>query len=107
MKMLDDLRESRDAFRQLGWRNSTLLIGGLVAWLAVGIWLMADAHWPGTCDHSGRKLIGLVKTLWCSPDLLAGGPMEIGLFIWTWSMPVGVGAFTLFTVLKSRSQRAD
>ncbi|WP_194953667.1 hypothetical protein [Sphingopyxis solisilvae] len=81
---ITQLRESHEA---LGAGKFWTLMGATLAYLVIGIALMVSAVWPGDCDHSGRRLTGLVKKYNCSPDLLSGGTVEIGLFVWLWSMP--------------------
>ena len=62
-------------------------MGSTLAYIAIGATLMVMAVWPGNCDHEGRGLTGFVKRYNCSPDLLSGDAVEIGLFAWLWSMP--------------------
>ncbi len=81
---ITELRESHDA---LGGGKFWTLVGATLVYIAIGSTLMIMAVWPGSCDHEGRRLIGLVKKYGCSPDLLSGGATEIGLFIWLWSLP--------------------
>jgi len=101
MSWLSDLRES---YRVLGGAKFWALISGTISWIAIGVWLMMTATWPGQCDHEGRKLIGHFKQLYCSPDLLSGGLTEYGLFAWLWSMPLFVVGLILWAILrKSRT----
>ena len=82
----DEFRRLKESHRQLGgpmfW---TMLIGTLV-YIGVGSWLSIVAAWPGQCDHEGRSVVGIAKEIYCSPDLLGGGAIEIGLFAWLWSL---------------------
>ena len=94
--------ELKQAYRQMGARTFVLSMAAILAYAGVGLWLMMSATWPGTCDHRGRRIEGLVKELYCSPDLLSGGLPEIALFLWLWSMPVGVAGFILFTTVRKR-----
>jgi hypothetical protein len=64
-------------------------IAGGFAYLALGFWLYASASWPGQCDHSGNRGGGWLKRMWCSPELLSGGIIEIGLFFWLWFATLG------------------
>jgi hypothetical protein len=103
MSWFDDWRQARDAYRT----NPVLFFGGIIgafAYAGIGIWLMITATWPDGCDHSGRKLIGMFNKLYCSPDLLGGGAAEWGLFLWLWSLPIGVATFIIWALVKKRSK---
>ena len=82
------ITDLRDHYRAMG--NPPLfwtLIVGTIAFIGIFAWLMEAATWPGSCDHEGRRLAGIVKSLGCSADLLSGGPREIGLFVALWTLP--------------------
>ena len=96
------ISELKEAYRQLGGRKLVLILAATFAWIGIGAWLMMSATWPGRCDHEGRRIVGYVKELYCSPELLSGGAQEIGLFFWLWSMPIGVAGFILFSLARKR-----
>ena len=78
------------------------LLAGLVAYLGLGAWLMTAAAWSGTCDYdSGTRVTRLFNARSCSPELLAGGPIEILLFLWLWVFP----AFVLFAIVYGARNR--
>jgi hypothetical protein len=102
--------ELKESYRKLGPRNFWLTMSGTIAFIILGAWLSMTAQWAGQCDHSGRGLVGLVKELRCSPDLLVGGPVEIGLFIWIWSMPaivVGCLAWAIIRKIRTSSKSSS
>ncbi|MFZ5667654.1 MAG: hypothetical protein ACOY7L_20765 [Pseudomonadota bacterium] len=78
----------RSSYRQLGAARFWIILVSTLVFIAIGSALSIYAVWPGNCDHSGRKIIGLFRQFYCSPDLLSGGAVELGLFIWLWSMPI-------------------
>jgi hypothetical protein len=81
------ITEMRESHKALGGAKFWGLVGATLAYIALGSTLAIMAIWPGTCDHSGRRLMGMMKKFGCSPDLLSGGAVEIGLFVWLWSLP--------------------
>lgn len=83
---MSDWKQIRDGFKA----NPAVFVGSVlaaVAWAAGYVYFGMNAEWPASCDHSGRKFIGMVKQAYCSPGLLSGGPMEWGLFAFIWSVP--------------------
>ncbi len=98
--------ELKDSYRQLGPLRFWSLMSGLLIWIVGGASLMMSATWPGHCDHQGRKIVGMIKQLYCSPDLLVGGPLEYGLFLWLWSMPVFVLGFIVYALIKKRRRNS-
>lgn len=101
MRSWTGIPELKEGYRQLGPARFWALMVAILAWIGVGAWLTVTANWPGTCDHEGRRTIGFLKQLGCSPDLLTGGPREWALFLWLWSMPaLVIGAFAYAFVTK-------
>lgn len=92
--------ELKQSYRQLGPAKFWLMVVVTLSWIFVGAWLAMSAQWQGQCDHSGRKLWGLMKQLHCSPELLSGGAMEIGLFVWLWSMPLLVAGCLIYAFVR-------
>ena len=97
--------ELKDAYRQLGAGKFWVATAGTTAFIALFIWSMLAAEWPGQCDHEGRKLWGMVKQLHCSPDLLSGGLTEWILFAMLWSLPALVAALLGYAFIKKLRQR--
>ncbi|MBU1834588.1 MAG: hypothetical protein KJ834_00935, partial [Alphaproteobacteria bacterium] len=82
------ITELRSVYNQLGVARFWILVASTLIYIAIGSALSIYATWPGICDHSGRKIVGFIKQFYCSPDLLSGGVVELGLFAWLWSMPI-------------------
>lgn len=102
---INQLRESHKA---LGGRNFWTLMGATLAYIAIGSTLSIMAAWPGNCDHEGRRLTGFFKQFNCSPDLLSGGSVEIGLFVWLWSLPtIGIVVVAWSWINHFRRKRAQ
>jgi hypothetical protein len=80
------INQLRGYHAQLGPARFWAMLAVTFAWIGVWVWLSFTASWPGKCDREGRKLLGLVKELRCSPDLLAGGPTEWALFAFHWTV---------------------
>lgn len=97
----------RESYQTLGARNFWILMGATLAYIAIGSTLSIMAVWPGSCDHAGRRLTGFVKQFHCSPDLLSGGAVEIGLFVWLWALPtIGIVAVAWSWINHFRRKRA-
>ena len=97
----------REGYMALGAVRFWAVMAATLAYIIMGTVLAMSANWPGNCDHEGRRLIRLVKEMRCSPDLLGGGVVEIGLFIWLWSMPVvGIVAVAWSWINHYRRKRA-
>ena len=94
------ITDLRQGLRQYGAVRFGLMLGAVIAYIIGGVMLMLSAQWSGTCDVEGRKLVGFFKQLGCSPELLTGGAVEIGLFFWLWSGPVIVLGVILWVGLK-------
>jgi len=102
---ITQLRESHDA---LGRGRFWALMGATLAYIAIGSALSIMAIWPGSCDHEGRRFAGFVKQFHCSPDLLSGGAVEIGLFVWLWSLPtIGIVVVAWSWINHFRRKRAQ
>jgi hypothetical protein len=84
--------ELKEGYRTLGSPRFFAVLISILAYCLAYAWLVADAEWPGRCDHEGRRLLGLLKQMRCSPDLLQGGATEIALFAMLWLMPAVVAA---------------
>lgn len=60
------------------------LYAAQVGWLALGVYLFANAYWPSTC-----KPHGLLEIYQCSGRLADNrGWVESSLMTWLWSTPI-------------------
>ena len=90
------------SYRVMGARKFWFSMATTLGWIGLGTWLSMTVTWPGQCDHSGRKIVGLVNQIFCSPHLLDGGLREWMLFVWLWSMPGVVIACLIYAFVKKR-----
>lgn len=88
MQGLSDLKDT------VGPAKFWSLIAAAFAWLIFGILMSRYELWSERCDY-GRGAINLLKTLYCSPELLDDGLPGVAHFLWLWCLPlwVGVGTF--------------
>jgi hypothetical protein len=99
---LTGIPELRDAYRAAGPLRFALWMGGVLLWIGIFAWLSMTATWPEGCDHSGRKLVGLIREMRCSPGLLAGGVREYALFAFLWTLPAVVIGALIYAAVKRR-----
>jgi hypothetical protein len=89
--------ELRASYKKLGGPRFWTIMAGTLIYIGLGTGLMISAQWPASCQPEGHDLFG---AFYCSPQLLSGGPLEIGTFAWSWSMPSFVIFVALWTRLK-------
>lgn len=94
--------ELKGAYRELGPLRFVLLMGSMLLWIGTFAWLSMTATWPEGCDHSGRKLMGLIREMRCSPGLLAGGVREYALFVFIWTLPAFIIGVVIYVAVKRR-----
>lgn len=97
--------ELKESYRKLGPRLFWGIVVGLLAWLAIGMWLSLSLDWPDAYGFHCHGRGCWIDDLWHSPSLLAAGhrsAMEIGLFIWEWSLPAVIPAALIWRFLKTR-----
>jgi hypothetical protein len=85
-----------DLYRRMGPAKFFGMWAVLIAWVALGIYLVRWSNVRTICPDSGRGILQFVKTLACSPALLRGGAMEYGVFVWLWSIPAALVALLLW-----------
>lgn len=94
----------RAAFKANPW----IFVGTLSAlciWVTGYAYFTLNAQWSGICDHSGRRIARLVKQLYCSPELLTGGAMEWGLFMFLWVIPAILLGLVVWVALRTTLRR--
>lgn len=102
--------ELREAHRQMGaarfWRLTAAVLGGIVCWTVIGIWLEGKVGWP---EHYGFRCRGRgcwIDDLWHSPALLrTASPIELGLFAWIWSIPSMIPIAFIYARIRKRRER--
>ena len=96
-----------DIYRRLGPAKFFGIWMVLIAWVAVGIYLVRGSSIRTMCPDEGRGAIQFVKVLACSPTLLRGGAMDYSLFAWLWSMPTALVALLLWARAYAKKLRSN
>jgi hypothetical protein len=91
MAGISDFKDSIGAVKFLS------LTGSLFAWLIGGLLFSDKLGWSNKCDY-GRGFVNLLKTLYCSPSLLAEGWSEYIHFAWLWFLPAWIIAVTVIWI---------
>ena len=73
--------------RDVGFSRYFALYAMQIGWFALGLYLLAHAYWPSSCNPAG-----LMDTYRCSAELPENrGWVESALATWLWSTPILVG----------------
>lgn len=100
--------ELKQSYTQLGGLRFWAIMGSVLAWIFLGVWLQMTLDWP---DHYGFHCHGRgcwIDDMWHSPVLLQHGhPLEIALFIFFWSMPTLAVGFVIWSRLRKRNHAHD
>lgn len=88
------------------WARLALALLSVAAWTAIGLWLKAEADWPGGYGFRCRGRGCWFAEMWHSPALLGSpGPEQIGLFVWIWSIPAFVVGALIHRRVRKRHAR--